>query len=418
MDYPYLCGGVFFLLLGQATHKNGSSKDHTNGIKDNHSNTKVTVDLIYALSEGTYYPEAPKDISNYRNCKSEGSINVPFNDTAFAQSYDYLVKNKYSDALKRMSEFNEMHIDYSKSTWLVTALLDVIENDHSIMESDNFFIQETGLSVKKADIRNMTDFTFQSFLVGVLHYILMYRGNKNSLGITTLDAWSTQAPRKPRIYNGNAGDAVNRAINVTLWSPQTNTAPVSEAHIHATNDPTPHEIINNQILKIGQIMADKFAQVEKAMADEITVKNAERIQFGTTADNKTNVGAPYTSEDVMLLQEFTNDYDDIMLSIIKENYGDSLIDMTIPARIKNLYQTKWNNKANEFQDPSLKSYAFALLGELDKLENSFSGNSNTSPLLRTARKKIRNLYIKLHPGNDSASFPYDAFIDDWDDGEF
>ena len=59
MDYPYLCGGVFFLLLGQATHKNGSSKDHTNGIKDNHSNTKVTVDLIYALSEGTYYPEAP-----------------------------------------------------------------------------------------------------------------------------------------------------------------------------------------------------------------------------------------------------------------------------------------------------------------------------------------------------------------------
>ena len=50
-----------------------------------------------------------------------------------------------------------MHIDYSKSTWLVTALLDVIENDHSIMESDNFFIQETGLSVKKADIRNMTE---------------------------------------------------------------------------------------------------------------------------------------------------------------------------------------------------------------------------------------------------------------------
>lgn len=418
MDYPYLCGGVFFLLLAQATYKNGSSKDHTNGIKDNHSNTKVTVDLISALSDGTYYPEASKDISNYRNCKSEGSINIPFNDTSFIQSYDYQVKNKYSDALKRMSEFVEMHIDCSKSTWLVTALLDVIENDSDIRASDSFYICDNGLSAKKSDIKNMTDFTFQSFLVGVLHYILMYRCSKNNLGLATLGAWSTQVPYKSRVYTGNAGDAITRAINITLWSPQTNAAPVSEASIHETNEPTPHDVISNQILKIGQIMADKFAHVEKAMADEIIAKNSEKALPDTpTGNNETSIHS-FASEDTVLLQEFTSDYDEIMLSIIKENYGDSLIDMTLPGRIKNLYQTKWSNKANDFQDPNLKSYAFALLGELNKLENSFSGNGDTSLLLRTTRKKIRNLYIKLHPGNDTASFPYDAFIDDWDDGEF
>lgn len=126
----------------------------------------------------------------------------------------------------------------------------------------------------------------------------------------------------------------------------------------------------------------------------------------------------YSSEDNLLLQEFTADYDEIMVALIGENYAMSLIDMTLPCKIKDLYETKWISKADAFADPSLKSYVFGLLGELNNICNNFLvGNSATS-FFGSARTKIRNLYVKLHPDRFAGTFPYDAFIDDWNDGEF
>lgn len=38
----------------------------------------------------------------------------------------------------------------------------------------------------------------------------------------------------------------------------------------------------------------------------------------------------------LLLEEFTADYDEIMAALIGENYAASLIDMTLPSKIKDL----------------------------------------------------------------------------------
>lgn len=73
-------------------------------------------------------------------------------------SYDNAVKNKYSDTIRRMSEFIEWHIDLDRKEWLVKALLDVIENDAEIAETDSFYIKRNGCPVSKQDIRTMTDF--------------------------------------------------------------------------------------------------------------------------------------------------------------------------------------------------------------------------------------------------------------------
>ena len=128
--------------------------------------------------------------------------------------------------------------------------------------------------------------------------------------------------------------------------------------------------------------------------------------------------SPYTSEDNLLLQEFTADYDEIMVVLIGENYAEALIDMTLPNKIKELYENKWISKADSFTDPSLKSHVFALLGELNNISNSFLIDSSTTSSFGSGRAKIRNLYVKLHPHQFAGAFPYDAFIDDWDDGEF
>ena len=126
----------------------------------------------------------------------------------------------------------------------------------------------------------------------------------------------------------------------------------------------------------------------------------------------------YSSEDMLLLEEFNSDYDEIMLNLIGENYLPSLLDMTLPRKIQKLYETKWNSKADSFIDSELKSYIFGLLGELNKLCNSFIYGNTASPFIKKTRTKIRNLYVKLHPDKFNISFPFSAFIDDWNDGEY
>ena len=127
---------------------------------------------------------------------------------------------------------------------------------------------------------------------------------------------------------------------------------------------------------------------------------------------------PYSSEDKMLLQEFTADYDEIMFTLIGENYAASLIDMSLPCKIKDLYESKWISKADAFLNPALKSYVFGLLGELNSISSGFLADNSSTPFFKSARAKIRNLYVKLHPDQFAGAFPYDAFIDDWNDGEF
>ena len=128
--------------------------------------------------------------------------------------------------------------------------------------------------------------------------------------------------------------------------------------------------------------------------------------------------SPYSFEDTQLLHDFNSDYDEIMVTMIGENYGASLVDMTLSVKIDNLYQTKWEKKANNFSDPGLKSSVFALLYELNELSKSFSSNGNEPFFMSRTRAKIRNLYVRLHPEQFSGAFPYDVFIDDWNDGEY
>ena len=182
-------------------------------------------------------------------------------------------------------------------------------------------------------------------------------------------------------------------------------------------DKTPHDIFEEKILASGQAVADAWGKAVSNLLNGLEGNNAT----GTTSVSLPEVQedeSPYSSEDNLLLEEFTADYDEIMVTLIGENYATSLIDMTLPCKIKDLYETKWMSKADTFSDPSLKSYIFGLLGELNNISNSFLVSGSATPFLGSSRTKIRNLYVKLHPDKFAGTFPYDAFIDDWDDGEY
>lgn len=213
-------------------------------------------------------------------------------------------------------------------------------------------------------------------------------------------------------------NSVNASFKITdLFLKILREAAGKEKSTPKSADKTPHDILEEKILASGQAVADVWGNA---------VSNLVNGLNGTSTTGATNVQlpeeqvneSPYSSEDELLLQEFTADYDEIMVALIGENYAASLIDMTLPCKIKDLYETKWISKADTFADSSLKSYVFGLLGELNNISNSFLVSGSTTPFLGSSRTKIRNLYVKLHPDQFAGTFPYDAFIDDWDDGEY
>nr|DAZ30061.1 MAG TPA: hypothetical protein [Caudoviricetes sp.] len=213
-------------------------------------------------------------------------------------------------------------------------------------------------------------------------------------------------------------NSVNASLKITdLFLEILSEAAGKEKSTPKSADKTPHDILEEKILASGQAVADVWGNA---------VSNLVNGLNGTSTTGTTNVQlpeeqvneSPYSSEDELLLQEFTADYDEIMVALIGENYAASLIDMTLPCKIKDLYETKWISKADTFADSSLKSYVFGLLGELNNISNSFLVSGSTTPFLGSSRTKIRNLYVKLHPDQFAGTFPYDAFIDDWDDGEY
>ena len=213
-------------------------------------------------------------------------------------------------------------------------------------------------------------------------------------------------------------NSVNASLKITdLFLEILSEAAGKEKSTPKSADKTPHDILEEKILASGQAVTNVWGNA---------VSNLVNGLDGTSTTGATNVQlpeeqvdeSPYSSEDELLLEEFTSDYDEIMVTLIGENYVASLIDMTLPCKIKDLYETKWMSKADTFADPSLKSYVFGLLGELNNISNSFLASDSATPFLGSSRTKIRNLYVKLHPDKFAGAFPYDAFIDDWDDGEY
>ena len=181
-------------------------------------------------------------------------------------------------------------------------------------------------------------------------------------------------------------------------------------------DKPPHDILEEKTLASGQAVADAWGNAVSNLVNGLDGNSNAGTTSVRLPEEQPNTSL-YSSEDNLLLEEFTADYDEIMVILIGENYAASLIDMTLPCKIKDLYETKWMSKADTFADPSLKSYVFGLLGELNNISNSFLVSGSTTPFLGSSRTKIRNLYVKLHPDKFAGTFPYDAFIDDWDDGE-
>ncbi len=407
---PYLCGGILFSLLLQARKTRTKARNRCNSGSDGLNDTDLMMGLVEIVTGDSFVPCQGKTFgkatTQFKTCQEYGPTYIPFTESAVIDAFNDSLKKNNSGILVRMSEFINRFINEQRSEWFVKALFEVIQNDAEILPGTYFSIS-SDYEVPKDEFDSITEVDLPIFLLSVLRFILNERPD-NTKGRPTFEAWHIQSgPKSPWKYNGHVGDSITRTItvNVKLESDETkadNPAP-------ETPGKTPTQRINEKILAAGQVLADVMGKAIENLADELD---------GKSLSGQSSADFPYSPEDKPLLQEFASDYDEIMMALIGENYAASLIDMTLPCKIQDLYKTKWSSKADHFQDPSLKSYVFGLLGELNNISNDYLTNGDNISSHKINRSKIRNLYVKLHPESFAGSFPYDAFIDDWNDGEY
>ena len=122
--------------------------------------------------------------------------------------------------------------------------------------------------------------------------------------------------------------------------------------------------------------------------------------------------------DQKLLKEFHVDFDSLLEKCIASDQAEVWFTSTLTAKIDKLYYEKWKDRIPEFNDLGLQSDILSTIATLRDFCNALDPDSSSAPVtsVRRLRIKLRDNYVKIHPENYADMFPYDAFIDDWNDG--
>ena len=122
-----------------------------------------------------------------------------------------------------------------------------------------------------------------------------------------------------------------------------------------------------------------------------------------------------SDNDKKLLKDFHIDFDSIIEKCIATNQTEIWFTGGISTEIDRLYNKKWKTLIPKFDDINMQSHILSTIAALQNycsaLDPDNESLSNTS--IRKLRIELRNNYVKIHPDRYADIFPYEAFIDDW-----
>lgn len=176
----YFSGGIFFALILRALKP--VSEETESYIEDPKypSTLLVMEDLmkVVLLNDNIVLTTTfKKNVSEYKTCKYNGGNNIPFNDSATLHAFDNGIKKNYQSYRNKMVAFLDEYIDINKVGWLIDKCLKLLCMDNNTNTEHLFFVLPSGNSVKYTDIFSMNKIDYPSFLLGVLHFILLNRQN-------------------------------------------------------------------------------------------------------------------------------------------------------------------------------------------------------------------------------------------------
>ena len=180
-----LCGGTFFTLL---------IKIKNNRKITNPECLQGLVNIFHADTEHFKDSTYTSETSSYKNCELGHSEWLVFDDRDVVKDFSDKIGNpiQYVQILKEMENFvgNYLSQEEKKQTWLVHALLELIESDDFIPSDAMFYINKDGQSVIKEKLVSDTlNIYVPSFLLGIWHYIIA-NVDDNLVGKNTLAKWN------------------------------------------------------------------------------------------------------------------------------------------------------------------------------------------------------------------------------------
>ena len=161
-NYPRLCGGTFFILVLQALRQRMKAREHYKGESDGLKDPNVLIGLIKVINSDYVAPagDALKTKTNdFKSCKLSKGEYLPFGNTPEIEEFDHRVQNNYGSALSAMSGFVEQFLEtgtaVKKDERLVKALIDLIQQDVSILGDEEFYILENGKKIKRPHLATL-----------------------------------------------------------------------------------------------------------------------------------------------------------------------------------------------------------------------------------------------------------------------
>ena len=224
---PRLCGGTVFTLILEARQQRYGVREHFAGDSDGLSEMDTLIGLAQVMVPDLKRPAKTREdtvqgnTTEFKICKPAGGKGYyPFSNRQPKKAFDDRVKGNYAEALKAMCDFVKNFIwvkgSDKQDVNLVKALLDLIERDDSINNSQVFYIMPDGKPVTKQRIDQIDgeDVCLESFLLGVWHYAIMRREG-NTIGKATMNEWCPSKGGAPREYEGHMGENLSRNIRLT-----------------------------------------------------------------------------------------------------------------------------------------------------------------------------------------------------------
>lgn len=224
---PRLCGGTVFTLILEARQQRYGVREHFAGDSDGLSEMDTLIGLAQVMVPDLKRPAKTREdtvqgnTTEFKICKTAGGKGYyPFSNRQSKKAFDDRVKGYYAEALKAMCDFVKNFIwvkgSDKQDVNLVKALLDLIERDDSINNSQVFYIMPDGKPVTKQRIDQIDgeDVCLESFLLGVWHYAIMRREG-NTIGKATINEWCPSKGGAPREYEGHMGENLSRNIRLT-----------------------------------------------------------------------------------------------------------------------------------------------------------------------------------------------------------
>lgn len=224
---PRLCGGTVFTLILEARQQRYGVREHFAGDSDGLSEMDTLIGLAQVMVPDLKRPAKTREdtvqgnTTEFKICKTAGGKGYyPFSNRQSKKAFDDRVKGNYAEALKAMCDFVKNFIwvkgSDKQDVNLVKALLDLIERDDSINNSQVFYIMPDGKPVTKQRIDQIDgeDVCLESFLLGVWHYAIMRREG-NTIGKATMNEWCPSKGDAPREYEGHMGENLSRNIRLT-----------------------------------------------------------------------------------------------------------------------------------------------------------------------------------------------------------